>query len=140
VQAIPNNDAAAGADHSASSADWRAISLADGSLVAPDGATNVLHIDFDGTTPLLSDETTSQGSQAVQFRDLAAKSGIVLPEIVKRLGLAPLGTVAPIRGRHYLRSETERLPRRGGYWSPRSYAGVAALYGGTRGHRGVDIG
>lgn len=141
VQVIPANNAASGADHGASSADWRAISLADGSLVAPAGATNVLHVDFDGTTPILSDETTVADFQSTQFRDLAAKDGIVLPQVVKRLGLAPLAASRPTRGRHYLSSETERLPRRGGSWSNGSIAGVATLYSNRpRGYRNAGGG
>ncbi|MBO4300911.1 MAG: hypothetical protein J5861_04835, partial [Desulfovibrio sp.] len=119
-----------------SSAAWKAI-LQDGSLVSP-GTANTLK--FDGTAP---DTRTGWQSQtgvrmntAVEnpnvkgyfynlLKDVAAKSGVTIPEICKILGIMPVAT--DVQGGFWVCTLTERLAFRGGYWYYGAYVGPFAL-------------
>lgn len=136
-QVIPDNDAVT-ADQSLGSAAWKAILVADGSLVDP-STPLTLHADNNGSAPVLNDERVNTGYYSAMFSALGADATV--PAIAKRLGLAPL-SVAPERGSHWLRSDNgEYVPHRGGDWYRTSNAGVAALSGhGSRGSRGGSLG
>lgn len=137
IQVIPDNDAAT-ADQSADSTAWRAIDVATGALVDP-AEPNTLHVDNDGSVPFLSDASLGSGLHSSMFNALTAT--VTVPASAKRLGLFPLA-IAPVRGRHWLRSDSgEFVPRRGGNWSNYSSAGLAALLGlGTRDSRVRHVG
>ncbi|PTV94005.1 sulfatase-modifying factor enzyme 1 [Rhodobacter aestuarii] len=133
IQIIPDNDAAAtNADHSATSALWRAI-LQDGTLVAP-GTADTLKWDATGATgtgsPQLATAVTSQSDGSTymfaMYKDLGAASGVTAPNLLKLLGAFPHDTTIE-RGRVYVRNIGERLPLRGGNWGNGGDAGVFAL-------------
>jgi hypothetical protein len=146
IQVIQNNDAAlASTDHSATSTAWRAISAADGSLVAP-GTAGTLKYDCDTEgspatdqrvgNVLLSDvvshmngpagDTGFYGQATSALETTAAKAGLTVPAIAKALGLYSPG--AGLKGDTlYVRNYGERLAIRGGYWNSGAYAGVFAL-------------
>jgi hypothetical protein len=137
IQVIPDNDAAT-ADQSAGSTAWRAIDVATGALVDPT-ELNTLHVDNNGSVPFLSDASLGSGFHNTMFNTLTAT--VTVPASAKRLGLFPLA-IDPVRGRHWLRSDSgEFVPLRGGLWSSSSSAGVAALYGSySRGSRPGGLG
>ncbi|MBQ9407561.1 MAG: hypothetical protein IJU37_12595, partial [Desulfovibrio sp.] len=137
INIIANGDAMlASTDFGASSAAWKAI-LQDGSLVAP-GTADTLK--FDGTAP---DTRTGWQSQtgvrmntAVEnpnvkgffynlFKDVAAKSGVTIPEICKILGIMSLAT--DVQGGFWACTLTERLAFRGGSWNFGASVGPFAL-------------
>lgn len=150
IQILPNNDAALGsANMSKSSNQWRAISLSDGSLVAPgtSGTAKYDAISDSSVTPRLNsviefqkgevgDDGHTEGTDgSVGFSELTAASGVSTPVILKILGLSPhdIGDEKN-KGRLYVRNHGERLPVRGGNWGLGGLAGLSAL--GLSYHRG----
>lgn len=132
IQIIPDNDAAAALDNSANSQYWKAI-MPDGTLVSPGTAGTLKYdatsaptnsgIQIDNVVDFPStDETYSYQA----FETMTADTGVPVPEIMKQLGLAPFDTHDG--DQLYMRSNGERLPIRGGYWSDSANAGLWALY------------
>ncbi len=133
IQIIPDNNAAAGVDDSATSTLWKAIKP-DGTLVTP-GTAGTLKVDAAGANgsgaSVINTTITNQGvddttSMYTEFKSLAAKSGVTIPEIMKVLGLFPYSTDHGGDG-FWARNNGERLPLRGGCWSSGLHAGVFAL-------------
>ncbi len=141
IQIIPDNDAASNtADQSATSTRWKAIAAADGSLVAPGTAAS---LKFDsvnaGTAGSVGaaqiddviDNSNAPGSgddgyTYTIFDNLAADTGITVPNIMKQLLLAPAGSGFG-DDKMWVRNYGERLPFRGGGWGSGVGAGLAAL-------------
>ncbi len=152
IQVIPNNDAAAQIDQSASSTLWKGI-LQDGSLVAP-GTANTLKWDYTadpGTanagkafrlnSTLQYKQTVEDPYGAQPIENVAAASGITVPELLKALAIYPADAESHGGDYIYMRNLGERLAFRGGNWSSGSYAGVFALYGsGPRSDVGTAVG
>ena len=119
VQVIPDNGAAAGADQSRDSKEWKAIHTADGDPVyykVEDGEISL--------QPVAPSDTDYDG---VEFRALDA-SALDVPEKLIELGLYP----APgYDGTDYFWLDTngERIVVRGGGWGDGASAGVFAFYG-----------
>ena len=121
VQVIPDNGAAAGADQSRDSKEWKAIHTADGDPVyykVEDGEISL--------QPIAPSDTDYDG---VEFRKLDA-SALDVPEKLIELGLYP----APgYDGTDYFWLDTngERIVVRGGSWGSGARAGVFAFNGGN---------
>lgn len=119
VQVIPDNGAAAGADQSRDSKEWKAIHTADGDPVyykVEDGEISL--------QPVAPSDTDYDG---VEFRALDA-SALDVPEKLIELGLYP----APgYDGTDYFWLDTngERIVLRGGAWGSGADAGVVCFYG-----------
>ncbi len=133
IQVIPYANAMkADCDLGASSTEWKAI-LPDGSLVAP-GTSGTLKLDREngssGIRLNTSVEFPTKDSEYSykQFGTIQAKSGIVIPNIVKALGIMPIGDYEYGNGMGYLRTHGERVAFRGSAWSYGSGGGVAAWY------------
>lgn len=148
IQIIPDNNAAVtDADHSATSALWRAI-MPNGTLVAP-GTAGTLKWNATGAggtgNPQLAtavNSITGESGISQQYKDLTAAAGVNVPNVLKLLGLFPHDTTATLeRGRFYLRNDGERLPFRGGHWLYGASAGVFALsLSGARSGAAAHIG
>lgn len=134
IQIIPNNNAATGIVHSPDSSLWKAI-MPDGTLVEP-GTLGTLKYDYVTTpavggkiqvTNVLANQQQTEDPYAYQtFETLTAKSDVNIPMIMKSLGLFPID--ASCGGDTlYMRNIGERLPLRGGHWTPGSAAGVFYL-------------
>ena len=119
VQVIPDNGAAAGADQSRDSKEWKAIHTADGDPVyykVEDGEISL--------QPIAPSDTDYDG---VEFRKLNA-SALDVPEKLIELGLYP----APgYDGTDYFWLDTngERIVIRGGHWPGGANAGVFSFGG-----------
>ena len=121
VQVIPNNEAAAGADQSRDSKEWKAIYTADGDPVY----YNV----EDGEIKLQPIAPEGKDYDGVQFTDLNT-SALEVPEKLIELGLYP----APgYEGTDYfwLDTDGERIVLRGGGWHNGASAGVFSFSGGA---------
>lgn len=119
VQVIPGNEAAAGADQSEASKEWRAIYTADGHPVyyKPEGKKIILQ-------PIAP---VSKSYGCVEFRELSAQT-LEIPKELIELGLYP----APgYTGTDYflLGTDDEKIVIRGGGWYDGADAGVFYLYG-----------
>lgn len=149
IQIIPDNNSAMGVDENRESTLWKAI-MPDGRLVAPGSpgtlkydsisagiattnASNLgaMQLSTERTHPQYTGGSTEEyyayGQQT--FESLGVKSGLVVPEIAKVLGLYP--TKAETGGHQgdyfYCRNYGERLPLRGGSSRDISGAGVFAF-------------
>ena len=131
VQVIPGNEAAAGADQSRDSKEWKAIYTADGDPVY----YNV----EDGEIKLQPIAPEGKDYDGVQFTDLNT-SALEVPEKLIELGLYP----APgYEGTDYfwLDTDGERIVIRGGRWASGAYAGVFFFVGtDSRADVGWDVG
>lgn len=119
VQVIPGNEAAAGADQSRDSKEWKAIYTADGDPVY----YNV----EDGEIKLQPIAPEGKDYDGVQFTDLNT-SALEVPEKLIELGLYP----APgYEGTDYfwLDTDGERIVIRGGSWLDGARAGVFSFAG-----------
>lgn len=138
LQILENNNAAdPEADLSASSAAWKAIlpnQSDDGyTLVAP-GTAGTLHwrwanskITLDNT---ITEEEIDGNYRGCNFKDLLVNSTNVpyVPHILKELGLFPTGAGDTTEGYYYIHmTSAERFPRRGGYYSDASGAGLGCV-------------
>ena len=133
IQILENNNAAdSSKDQSASSAEWKAI-LQDGTLVEP-GTADTLKIDAETAEPSgvrinteVINATTDATSIKKSFASIEAASGVVVPDMLKLLGLFPLDTNHG-DDKMYARNNGELVPLRGGYWRIGASAGVFSLY------------
>lgn len=137
LQILENNNAAdPDADISASSAAWKAIlpnTSDDGyTLVAP-GTAGTLHWNWTGSAIQLDtqcDDLTI-GAKGQNFKTLTAHATRLpyVPSIVKELGLFPTDANDNTEGYYYVNFVAgERFPRRGGYYSGTSYAGLGFVH------------
>jgi hypothetical protein len=134
IQVVADNNAADSTkDQSATSTLWRAIASAGGALVDP-GTAGTLKYDATGTTgagdvqidTVVDSQSDGTTYAAGDFENVAADTGITVPELMLQLGLAPAG--AALGGDDiYVRNVGERLPVRGGGWSYGAGAGVFGL-------------
>jgi len=134
IQILPNNDAIlAAADMGASSTQWRAIlgdpASEDDGLGDP-GDEDTFKYDgnaADATTKwqsaggfCLNTELVNQNVngfyQLTNFSGLTATSGVTAPEMLKQLGLFPIGS-GVVQGTVYACNKGERLAFRGGTWT-----------------------
>lgn len=131
VQVIPGNEAAAGADQSRDSKEWKAIYTADGDPVY----YNV----EDGEIKLQPVAPEGKDYDGVQFTDLDT-SALEAPEKLIELGLYP----APgYEGTDYFWIDTngERIVIRGGSWLYGAHAGVFSFSGnGSRAYVYTGVG
>ena len=114
VQVIPDNGAAAGADQSRNSKEWKAIHTADGDPV--------YYKVEDGEISLQPVSPDCKDYDGVEFKELNAEA-MDVPEKLIELGLYP----APgYEGTDYfwLDTDGERIVLRGGYWNHGAHAGV----------------
>lgn len=145
IQIIPNNDAADSTKSQlAGSTEWKAVSAADGSLVAP-GSAGTCKYDStaaSGGSVQLDDVLDFPGNTGygASFEAIPADTGITVPGILKHLSLFPPG--AGLSSDHFWINNTiEGLPVRGGDWNNGANAGVFDLYlTVTRGYAGWTIG
>jgi hypothetical protein len=147
IQVLENNNAADNnKDQGDTSAEWKAI-LQNGSLVVPETA-NTLKIDNStagDSTPTFHDVggdikintsvinqmyipggQVDYGFSSTQFKNLAAESGVTIPNLLNLLGLFPLNSLYN-EDNVWARNYGERLPVHGGYWITGANAGVNAL-------------
>ena len=152
LQILENNNAAdPDADISASSAAWKAIlpnTSNDGyTLVAP-GTAGTLHWNWDATNSKIILDTQCDdltvGAKGQSFKTLTAHATRLpyVPHIVKELGLFPTDANDNTEGYYYVNFVAgERFPRRGGYFSYTSDAGLGCVYAAyERGLTGAGFG
>lgn len=123
IQIVPNNNAAIhNTDLSANSAAWRAI-MPNGTVVAP-GTAGTLKFDytesivnatskFHITTIVEHKQEDDNAYGAKDFGALTAKSGVMVPDLLKALAFFPNSDKTG-RGFMYFRNNGERLLFRGG--------------------------
>lgn len=156
VQILADNNAAdSSADLTASSAAWKAINAADGTLVTPDGSgTTAGTLKMDWRTNKWVFATTvnaeAAGDHSCMFKDLAVDTGVgdAAKLLLQSLALLPDAALTGDKidasyGNDYFwhnNTQAERLPRRGGYWYGGSSGGVFSLYGFVRSDTGWGIG
>lgn len=131
VQVIPDNGAAAGADQSEGSKEWRAI-------YTPDGDP-IYFNPVDGEIFVQPHEANDKDYDGDRFTNLHA-SEIDVPDELIKLGLYP---ASGYEGSDYfwVDNNGERCVFRGGNWINGTYAGVFCLNGGdSRTYSGTDIG
>lgn len=131
-----NNSAILNTDHSDGSNLWKAILASDGSLVSPGTAGTLTYdytstptagtgnIELNNTISNAQPDETAYGNKT--FETLTAHSGITVPEIVKTLGLFPIDSSCGADG-IWIRNNLERLPIKGGSFTPGASAGLFAL-------------
>lgn len=131
VQVIPDNGAAAGADQSRDSKEWKAIHTADGDPV--------YYKVEDGEISLQPVSPDCKDYDGVEFKELNAEA-MDVPEKLIELGLYP----APgYEGTDYfwLDTDGERIVFRGGYWLSGANAGVFSFSGdNSRAYVGTSVG
>jgi formylglycine-generating enzyme len=128
IQIIENNNAALStADFGASSAEWKAIVGATGTLVAPGTAGTVKYANANSGTA----DFTLYRSSGSSFEGMANSTGAnpvsaAALQLLKRYGLFPIAASLGGDG-FYLDVAGERVPFRGGGWSHAAITGVFAL-------------
>lgn len=148
VQILADNNAAdSSADLTASSAAWKAINAADGTLVTPDGSgTTAGTLKMDWRTNKWVFATTvnaeAAGDHSCMFKDLAVDTGVgdAAKLLLQSLALLPDAALTGDKidasyGNDYFwhnNTQAERLPIRGGYWNYGSTSGVFDLNGNVR--------
>lgn len=156
VQILADNNAAdSSADLTASSAAWKAVNAADGTLVTPDGSgTTAGTLKMDWRTnkwvfaTTVNAETT--GDHSCLFKDLTVDTGVgdAAKLLLQSLALLPDAALtgdkidASYGGDYFWHDNTqaERLPIRGGSWNNGSTHGVFNLYGDVRSFAYWDVG
>jgi len=129
IQIIENNDAALTAtDFSATSAAWKAVDGATGTLVAPGTAGTVKYASANSGT---ADYTLYRASGSsfegmVNTTGAAPVSAAAIAKL-KALGLFPVAPSGLGGDGFYLSVSGEQLSCRGGFWSRAAFAGVFAL-------------
>lgn len=150
VQILTDNNAAdSSADLTASSAAWKAINAADGTLVTPDGSgTTAGTLKMDWRTNKWVFATTvnadAAGDHSCMFKDLAVDTGVgdAAKLLLQSLALLPDAALtgdkidASYGGDYFWHNNTqaERLAARGGDWDDGSTSGVFSLGGRVRSH------
>lgn len=148
VQILADNNAAdSSADLTASSAAWKAINAADGTLVTPDGSgTTAGTLKMDWRTNKWVFATTvnadAAGDHSCLFKDLAVDTGVgdAAKLLLQSLALLPDAALTGDKidasyGSDYFwhnNTQAERLPLRGGVWVSGSARGVFNLNGVVR--------
>ena len=148
VQILTDNNAAdSSADLTASSAAWKAINAADGTLVTPDGSgTTAGTLKMDWRTNKWVFATTvnaeAAGDHSCLFKDLAVDTGVgdAAKLLLQSLALLPDAALTGDKidasyGNDYFwhnNTQAERLPIRGGHWDYGSAYGVFYLGGNVR--------
>ena len=156
VQILADNNAAdSSADLTASSAAWKAINAADGTLVTPDGSgTTAGTLKMDWRTNKWVFATTvnaeAAGDHSCLFKDLAVDTGVgdAAKLLLQSLALLPDAALTGDQidasyGNDYFwhnNTQAERLPIRGGGWNYGSSVGVFYLYGNVRSGTNWNIG
>lgn len=156
VQILADNNAAdSSADLTASSAAWKAINAADGTLVTPDGSgTTAGTLKMDWRTNKWVFATTvnadAAGDHSCMFKDLAVDTGVsdAAKLLLQSLALLPDAALtgdkidARYGGDYFWHNNTqaERLPRRGGGWYDGSAGGVFDLGGNVRSYTNWAVG
>lgn len=128
IQIIENNDAALTAtDFSATSAAWKAVDGATGTLVAPGTAGTVKYASANsGTADYTLYRASSSFEGMVNTTGAAPVSAAAIAKL-KALGLFPVAPSGLGGDGFYLDVSGERLPSRGGTWGGAAIAGVFAL-------------
>ena len=148
VQILTDNNAAdSSADLTASSAAWKAINAADGTLVTPDGSgTTAGTLKMDWRTNKWVFATTvnadAAGDHSCMFKDLAVDTGVgdAAKLLLQSLALLPDAALTGDKidasyGNDYFwhnNTQAERLPIRGGSWGSGSTYGVFSHSGNVR--------
>ena len=156
VQILADNNAAdSSADLTASSAAWKAINAADGTLVTPDGSgTTAGTLKMDWRTNKWVFATTvnaeAAGDHSCLFKDLAVDTGVgdAAKLLLQSLALLPDAALTGDKidasyGNDYFwhdNTQAERLPSRGGSWYNGSAGGVFGLSGSVRSNASWDVG
>ena len=156
VQILADNNAAdSSADLTASSAAWKAINAADGTLVTPDGSgTTAGTLKMDWRTNKWVFATTvnaeAAGDHSCLFKDLAVDTGVgdAAKLLLQSLALLPDAALTGDKidasyGNDYFwhnNTQAERLPLRGGYWYNGSSRGVFRLGGDVRSSTRWNVG
>lgn len=156
VQILADNNAAdSSADLTASSAAWKAINAADGTLVTPDGSgTTAGTLKMDWRTNKWVFATTvnaeAAGDHSCLFKDLAVDTGVgdAAKLLLQSLALLPDAALTGDKidasyGNDYFwhnNTQAERLPRRGGRWYSGSTCGVFSLNGDVRSYTSWGVG
>ena len=141
IQIFADNDAAMQYSQNATSTLWKAI-LLDGTLVEPgtDGTLKWDYIQDPGTastgiqyrlnTKMTFQQTSDVPYGAINFSNLTAADGIIVPDRLKALALMPDGGSTSYGYDFvYMRNIGERFAFRGGYWGASSSAGVFDVSG-----------
>lgn len=156
VQILADNNAAdSSADLTASSAAWKAINAADGTLVTPDGSgTTAGTLKMDWRTNKWVFATTvnadAAGDHSCLFKDLAVDTGVgdAAKLLLQSLALLPDAALTGDKidasyGSDYFwhdNTQAERLPHRGGHWAYGSARGVFHLRGDVRANSSWYVG
>ena len=156
VQILADNNAAdSSADLTASSAAWKAINAADGTLVTPDGSgTTAGTLKMDWRTNKWVFATTvnaeTAGDHSCMFKDLAVDTGVgdAAKLLLQSLALLPDAALTGDKidasyGNDYFwhdNTQAERLPARGGRWGSGSASGVFDLDGYVRAYAYWHVG
>lgn len=128
IQIIENNNAALStADFGASSAEWKAVDGATGTLVAPGTAGTVKYANANSGTA----DFTLYRSSGSSFEGMANSTGAnpvsaAALQVLKRYGLFPIAASLGGDG-FYVDVTGERVPFRGGDWFSAALTGVFAL-------------
>ena len=142
IQILANNNAADGANsQAADSAQWKAISAEDGTLLTPNGSgttTDSVKLRWDTDHWKLTSDSTSDGTTTYKdctFESIVADSSIKTAAtlLLQALGLLKYDNTAGAYNadRFYANSyEAERSFYCGGNWAIGAYAGVFSCYGG----------
>ncbi len=142
IQIIPyGNCMKADCDMSADSTEWKAIKP-DGTLVDP-GTAGTLHYDYVSNKIVINTATNSAFNQNIAFSQLAAASGVNIPQILIANGFIKDGAdIYPATGhQQYINADGERLPLRGSRFYSASHGGVGCLdFLGARSDSSRDIG
>ena len=126
----------------ANSTEWKAIKP-DGSVVEP-GTEGTLHYNVVSGKIVIDTKTDSTTSNNIAFNDLAAASGVQIPQLAIAAGVIKdsANTWATPGHRQYLNTEGERLPYRGSCFYNAGYGGVASLhlnYSRTNSYDGIGF-
>ena len=142
IQIIPyGNCMKADCDMSATSTEWKAIKP-DGTLVDP-GTSGTLHYDLVSSKIVINTSRSAAFNSNIAFSQLAAASGVSIPQIAKLHGLMKdTNDIYPTTGhQHYVNAEGERLPLRGSPFYRTSFGGVGCLsLDGARSNSGDNVG
>lgn len=128
IQIIPTGSAIKlDCNMGANSTEWKAIKP-DGSVVEP-GTEGTLHYNVVSGKIVIDTKTDSTTSNNIAFNDLAAASGVQIPQLAIAAGvIKDSASVWAAPGhRQYLNTEGERLPFRGSSFGDTSNGGVASL-------------